>query len=486
MDAAPQRREGATLRASIYRACLDAIVAGRLAPGMRLPSARQLAAEWRVSRHTVDEALGALQADGVLERRVGAGTYVAARAPARPQRVATTPQARAALADVTRWSLHAARSHEPRARPGGRAFVAGLPDLCAFPLAAWRRLTAARLRGAGGPLLLGYVPPEGLPALQEALARHLALARGIACAPGQIAVVNGTMQAVDLVARVLGGRGAQAWIEDPGFPNVRATLAMAGLRPVPVPVDGEGLVVEAGVARAPRARLVHVTPACHYPLGTTLSARRRAALLDWARQRGAWILEDDYQAEFRHDGRAPAPLAALDGSTRVLSMGTFTNSVFPSLRLAWVVLPWPLVAPFAAVRAQLDQHSHGIAQAVLADFLDGGHYAAHLRRMRAQYAARRDLVVAALAGHGVPAAALGPAAAGMHVALHLPRAWRDRDAALACAAAGVDAMPLSRYACRARVNGLLLGYAALDERAIRDGAARLARALRQRAGWASP
>ncbi|HEX4885131.1 MAG TPA: PLP-dependent aminotransferase family protein [Casimicrobiaceae bacterium] len=484
MPAAPRppslplpRRDGGTLRTAIYRACLDAIVDGRMPAGTRLPSARQLAADWRVSRNTVDDAIAALQADGVLVRRVGAGTFVAAAWPRRAGLREPSTVARTALAETTRWSRRAAERDAPGAMPRPQPFVAGLPDLDAFPLDRWRRLTASRLRASGRDLL-GYAPPAGLPALRTAVARHLALARGLACAPEQVMIVNSTMQAVDLAARVLLERGERAWIEDPGFPNLRTTLAMAGVRAVPVPVDAQALDVEAGRERAPRAALAHVSPSCHYPLGVALSAGRRTTLLDWAAQRGAWILEDDYQGDFPLDARAPAPLAALDRSGRVLHLGTFTNAAFPSLRLAWIVLPAALVPTFEAVRAQLDHHSNAMAQAVLADFMDGGHLAAHLRRMRTVYASRRDALLAALERHGVPADRLGPTHAGMHVALHLPRARPDRVVAARAAELGIAAMPLSRYASVAKVNGLLLGYAALDERELVRAAARLAPLVR--------
>jgi GntR family transcriptional regulator/MocR family aminotransferase len=472
------RGDGLSLRAAIHRACLDAIVAGRLPAGSRLPSARQLAADWRVSRNTVDDAIAALQADGVVVRRVGAGTFVASVPPRRKAAMReTTAAARAVLHDVSRWTRRTTERDAPGAVPRPQAFVAGLPDVDAFPLALWRRLTAARLRTSGRDLL-GYAPPAGLPALRSALARHLALSRGLACAPEQVMIVNSTMQAVDLAARVLLERGERAWIEDPCYPNLRSTLAMAGVRAVGVPVDAAGLDVAAGCARAPRAALVHVSPACQYPLGVALAPERRRLLLDRAAARGAWILEDDYQADLALDGRPPAPLAAVDRSGRVLHLGTFTNAVYPSLRLAWIVLPAALVTTFEAVRAQLDHHSNAVAQAVLADFIDGGHLAAHLRRMRALYAARRDALLAALARHGVPAERIGPAHAGMHVAVHLPRSRPDRAVAARAAEAGVAVMPLSRYAVAARVNGLLLGYAALDERALTLAAVRLAPLLR--------
>ena len=285
------------------------------------------------------------------------------------------------------------------------------------------------------------------------------------------------MQAADLVARVLLERGRRAWIEDPGYPNLRSAIALSGAVPVPVPVDRDGIDVEAGIARAPDAALAYVTPACQYPLGVTLSNARRQALFNWASQRGAWIVEDDYQSEFFYEGRAPAALASFGPADRVLHIGTFTNAVFPSLRLAYIALPAPLVDVFAAVRGQLDGHSHGHAQAVLADFIDGGHFAAHLRRMRGVYEARRDAMIRAFREYLPDGVTLGPIAAGMHTTLLVPRS-ADRALADAALRNGVRVMPLSRYALRSRAHrGLLLGYAALDESSIADGVARLARVI---------
>jgi GntR family transcriptional regulator/MocR family aminotransferase len=473
---------GLSLRALIRRSCLEAIVGGRLGHGERLPSARQLARDWHVSRTTVDDALAALQSEGVIERRVGAGTFVTfrvdAQASARWRPWPPSALGRDALAQLSRWGRVAAEVDAPHAAPRARAFVAGLPDVRAFPHALWRRIVARRLRD-DALNLAAYLPPLGLPALQQATARHLAAFRGLVCDPAQILVLNSTMQAADLIARVLLERGRRAWIEDPCYPNLRSSLALSGATLVPVPVDAEGLDVDAGIARAPDAALAYVTPACHYPLGMALSHSRRQALLDWAARGGAWIVEDDYQSEFFYDARAPAPLASLGASERVLHIGTFTNAVFPSLRLAYVVLPPPLVDVFAAVRGQLDGHTHGLAQAALAEFIDGGHFAAHLRRMRNLYAQRRDALVHACERELPAHFELGPCNAGMSAPLRDRRRRPDRELAAEVAKAGVQTLPLSRYAIRSRAwRGLLLGFTGLDESAVRNGVSRLARALR--------
>jgi GntR family transcriptional regulator/MocR family aminotransferase len=474
----------ASLRAQIYTSCVQAMLDGRLRPGARLPSARQLARDWNVSRNTVDDAIAQLQAEGFVVRRVGAGTFVAAHLPATAPRGAPVrlrrPNARGreAIAAASQWSRATAGEHSPRSVPRPRPFVAGLPALDEFPFELWRRLAARRMRTSGRDLL-GYLPALGHVPLREAIARHLATARGLACAPAQVMILNSAMQAVDLVARVLLERSDRVWIEDPCYPNLRAALALSGARVTPVRVDANGLDVAQGIASASDAALVHVVPSFQYPLGSTLSLERRLALLRWAQRSGAWLIEDDYQSEFTYEGRPLAPLFQLDGGDRVLYVGSFTNAVFPSLRLAYVVLPQPLVPLFEAARRQLDDHTHGFQQAVLADFLDGGHFGAHLRRMRALYQARRDALVASCARDLPDWAALGPTHAGMNAALHLPAAFADAGLSAQLLTAGVVAPPLSRYASRAGCcNGLLLGYSALGERRIATGVATLAGVLR--------
>jgi GntR family transcriptional regulator/MocR family aminotransferase len=383
---------------------------------------------------------------------------------------------REAVAALSAWGRAVERTHDPGIIPRPQAFLAAMAALDAFPLALWRRVTARRAR-TYAPSQVRCRADDCVERVRGAVARHLEAARGVACAPEQVMICNSAMQAVELIARVMLTRGDAVWLEDPCYPNLRAVLGAVGARLLPVPVDDEGLDVAVAQARASRPALIVVTPACQFPTGVEMTLPRRLALIRAAEACGAWICEDDYQSEFVHDGRPPAPLAHLDGGGRTFSVGTFSHSMFPSLRLAWCVLPAPLVPVFEAVRRQLDDHTHGPLQAVLADFIDGGHFAAHVRRMRALYSARRDCLRDALAAVLPGAARLGPLRAGMTAALHLPQRLRDGPLVRRLAAGGVHTMPLSRYAARARVNGLLLGYAALDEREIAAGAQRLLRAL---------
>ncbi|QJR09908.1 HTH-type transcriptional regulatory protein GabR [Usitatibacter rugosus] len=468
---------GHTRRSQVYKSCLKAILDGRLARGSRLPSARELARDWRISRNTIDEALLQLQADGFLERRVGDGTYVSRDLPSTASRkpAAMRPASRAAQASYSAWAQRALHSRLPGGSPQPRAFFAGFPALEFFPLDLWQRLTTRRYR-TGGRDLLGYMPSMGLPALREATARHLAISRGVTCAPEQVMILNSLIQGVELLSRVLLERDDAVWVEEAGYPNVRTALSMSGARLVPVPMDEEGLDVAAGQELAPKPALVHVTPAFQYPSGTRMSLQRRLALLEWANRSGAWIVEDDYQGDFNYEARNIEPLQALDRASRVIHLGTYTNAVFPSLRLAYMVIPPPLCAVFEAVRSQLDDHTHGIQQAVLADFIDGGHLSSHMRRMRSIYKSRRDTLLGELHATLRDEYPLGPAHGGMNVAMHLPKAMRDAPLCERGWKAGLHLAPLSRHApTQGGLNGLFLGYAALSEREIRAGARRLAR-----------
>jgi GntR family transcriptional regulator / MocR family aminotransferase len=474
---------GLGLRAQVYKSLFDAIVDGKLAPGTRLPSARQLATDWSISRNTIDDATAQLQVEGLVVRRVGDGTFVARDIPRRAVRAnpvkmrRPTVLGRKVLASVSAWGSITSSVASPLGRPRPDAFLAGLPALEYFPLELWRRLTARRMRISGRDLL-GYFPSMGYLPLREAMARHLATAREVICSPDQIMIVNSTMQAADLIARVLLERGDKAWIEDHSVPNLRAALTVSGAQLIPVPVDEQGLDVRRGIYRAPDAVLVYTTPSCQYPTGVPLASDRRLDLIAWADRAGAWIVEDDYQSEFTYSGRPIAPLHSFDHGKRVLYVGTFTNSMFPSLRLAYMVVPKPLIAVFRAVRSQLDDHTHGLLQTVMADFVGGGYFSAHMRRMRAIYQLRRDALVAACAREMTNAATLGSVRSGMHASLYLPSHISDRKAAESAQRAGVGVLPLSRYAVGSRhLNGLLLGYTALTERRIAAGISRLASVL---------
>ncbi|MDF1506347.1 PLP-dependent aminotransferase family protein, partial [Roseisolibacter sp. H3M3-2] len=381
------------------------------------------------------------------------------------------------------------------ARRGGSApvpFRLGEPAVDAFPTALWARLTARRWRA--GTIGLGEGDPAGDPALRAAIATHVTAARGARCTAEQVLVVSGTQQALDLAARVLLDPGDAVWIEDPGYRGARAAFAAAGARLVPVPVDGEGLDVAAGEAAAPGARLAYVTPSHQFPLGAVMSAPRRLALLAWARRADAWVVEDDYDSEFRYGGRPLPCLQGLDAerrapgeSARVVYVGTFNKTLAPGLRMGYVVVPDALADAMRAARAASDRFAPTIAQGVLADFIGEGHYARHVRRARAAYAERQAALLEAAARELDALLALAPDAAGLHLVGRLPAGVRDVDAVAAASAAGVEVAAVSDHALAdgaARVDGrdaLLLSYAGFDARALRAGVRVLRRAQAARA-----
>ena len=496
-------RGGAALHRQIYDSLRDAVVAGRLAAGSRVPATRVLAAELGVSRNTVTTAIEQLRAEGYVEARSRSGVFVARTLPEVVQRVVPSrrpaaPRAVRGEAPGPSLSGRGAELAALRAAPGyrpasERAFRAGFPALDAFPWAIWSRLVARRLRG-GMRAIGGYGAPLGHGPLREAIAASVAASRGATCAAEQVVVTSGAQQALDLAARLLVGPGDTAWVEDPGYLGARATLAAAGARVVPVPLDAEGLDVAEAMRRAPDARIAYVTPSHQYPTGVVMTAARRLEVLQWAARAGAWVLEDDYDSEFRYASRPLACLQGLDpspgsgqaGGQHVLYVGTFSKTLFPALRLGYLIVPPSLVDAFAAARAVADRHSPSLDQAVLADFIEEGHFARHVRRMRVLYEERRDVLLSVGAELFGDRLVLGRADAGMHVLGHLPVGVDDAAVSARATASGVDAPALSSYAIEPLARGgLVLGYAAFTPRAIRTAARKLVDVLDVSASRAS-
>lgn len=462
----------------LYFAIRDAILTGRLQPGARLPASRTLARDLGVSRNTVLAAFEQLAAEGYLGGRVGAGSYVSrslpeealtarAEAPPRPAGRAPGPSARGRrLVGLARGTA--------RARP----FAPGLPELAAFPFEEFARLLQRHWRTPPASFLIG-ADPMGWRPLREALAAHLGAARAVRCTADQVLIVSGAQQALDLSARVLVDPGDRVWVEEPGYAGLEGALLAAGAELVPVPVDGEGLSVAAGRALASTARMACVSPSHHYPLGVTMSLARRLELLDWARTADAFVLEDDYDSEYRYAGRPLAALQGLDADGRVIYVGTMSKILFPSLRLGYMVVPAHLVDAFAAVRRISDTHPPMLAQPALAEFVADGRLAQHIRRMRALYAERQARFLELAAAIVGPDLELAPSEAGMHLVGWLPKGLDDRAVAAEAARLGVEAPPLSaHYRGRPPRPGLLLGYAGVGEAETRQGLALLARAIR--------
>jgi GntR family transcriptional regulator/MocR family aminotransferase len=474
----PRQRGGLQrqIHASIQRAILDGVVG----PGTRLPSSRALADDLGVSRTTTLLALQQLQAEGYLTGRRGSGTFVADELPDDlPRRRGGRPPARLRHPTLSRRgsALVAAPQGARRLAGPPRAFRIGTPGVDLFPAALWWRLASRRLRTIT-PTQLDYGEPAGLRALREAIAGHVQTARGTRFSADQVLVVAGAQQGLELISRLLLDPGDRVWMEEPGYPGARSALLGAGARIVPVPVDAEGLAVAAGVRLAADARLAYVTPSHQYPLGVPMSLPRRLALLAWAGRAGAWVIEDDYDSEFRYGARPVPCLHGLDVDGRVIYVGSFSKTLFPALRLGFVVVPPDLQHRLVAARAAADQHPPVLDQAVLADFIAEGHFARHLRRMRMAYRERLEALTDAAARFCGGALRLRPTRTGLHAIADLDGVAAARVSREA-AARGVEATPLAAYfAGRGRpANALVLGFAAVRPEAARRGMQHLAAAI---------
>jgi GntR family transcriptional regulator/MocR family aminotransferase len=358
------------------------------------------------------------------------------------------------------------------------AFQIGLPALDSFPTDLWARMYGARLRQSTRDLMR-YNDPRGYRPLREAIASYIGPARGIRCTADQVVIVSGSQQALDFCGRILLDPGDPAWIEDPCYLGAKAALISAGARLVPVPVDRKGIDVAAGIEREPSARLAVLTPSYQFPLGVTLSLERRLALLDWAAQAGAWIVEDDYDSEFRYRGRPLVALQAIDKHRRVIYVGTFSKVMFPGLRLGYLIAPADLVDGFAAAHLSTDMHAHLLDQAVLADFMIAGHFTRHLRRMRVLCGKRQQLLVAEATSRLGSHLRIEDPDGGLHLVGWLPEGHDDQAVAELAARRRLHLWPLSTHCVEADLPpALLLGYAGIKERDIADGVATLARIIR--------
>ncbi|MCG8606530.1 PLP-dependent aminotransferase family protein [bacterium] len=463
----------------LYEVLRHAILESRIRPGQRLPATRKLAGELGVSRNTVLLAFDCLLAEGYLEGRTGSGTYVtetlpenllhASRSPAETphsiQRKRTLSKRGQQIADI------------PIAMPlNVRPFQHGAPAVRDFPFDIWSRILTRQLRTLS-ETDFGYGDPVGYRPLREALANYLRAARSVKCEVEQIIIVNGSQQALDLAARVLLDAGEIAWLEDPGYLGARKALGGAGIELVPVPVDQEGMNVEEGVKRARDARMAYVTPSHQYPLGVTMSVARRLQLLEWARDSCAWILEDDYDSEYRYAGRPLASLQGLDVNNRVIYIGTFSKVLFPAMRLGYVVVPYDLIHGFLAAKAVSDRNSHTLEQAVLAEFIREGHFGRHIRRMRVLYQQRQQALIEAVNAELAGKLEIDPSDSGMHLVGWLPDGVDDQEISKRALELELTVPGLSMYSLGSSRPGLVLGYAAFSEEEIREGIVRLASLL---------
>jgi GntR family transcriptional regulator/MocR family aminotransferase len=423
----------------------SAIATGALTSGARLPSARTLSAQLGVARGSVVAAYDLLAGEGAIEPRGAAGTIISAQV----DRLARPPAQRAL--GLRRPPLVTLETPMPLQR--------GLPALDAFPRKLWSALTAKAAR-AIAEADLAYPDVCGSMALRKEIIAYLGLARGIVCAPHQVLVTPGYQGALTMVRQALLRPGDAVWLEDPGHPPAFQAMETGDVAVVPVPVDSEGMRISSGIAAAPAARLAVVTPTHQSPLGVSLSLPRRLALLDWADQARAWVLEDDYDAEFRYTGPTPPSLKSLDRGERVVFAGSFSKTLFPGLRLGYLVVPDALVETMTRAARLITRGPPLLEQSVTAAFMAGGHFARHVKRMRGLYKRRRAALAEALTGHFPVELAAG----GMHLMIRLPQGVDDQDTARRALAAGLAATALSGLAiAHESGQGLLLGFTNVRE-----------------------
>lgn len=478
---------GISLQSWLYESLRGAILGGRLPAGSKLPSTRAMAEHYGLARGTVQTAYQQLLSEGYLQARTGSGTrvsevlpdptmnagYVRRKVVSRSEEVRVAPQ--------TPW-LNKLAEIEPifsrRALPTGqRPFFPHRGDISAFPIDLWRKLHTQQLRSSRLSMLLDG-DPAGLPALREAIAGYLAIARGVQVSPERILVIGSVQQGLDICLRLLAPGDSQVWMEDPGYPGARQLMEISGVNRVDVPVDRSGLKVEEGMRLAPGARLAYVTPSRQAPLGGELSPARRLALLHWATEQDSYIFEDDYDSEYRFVAKPIPALRSMPGAEHsVILAGTFSKLLFPSIRLAYLVVPEHLTERFTRAAALMSRHANSLAQAVLADFIHEGHFDRHVRRMRKIYAARAVAFAEAAHRHWRGLIEVPEIRAGMDIACRL-QVENEQDAFTRLQAAGIDVLPLASYCVNPRAPGLVMGFAPYEERAIEEAAQAVARVLR--------
>jgi GntR family transcriptional regulator/MocR family aminotransferase len=456
------RKAPTALHRQIYESYRTAIVEGSLRPGQRIPSTRVLAFELGVSRFPVLNAYAQLLAEGYFESRVGAGTVVSSSI---PDQLTSSEPTRARLAapssgprPIARRCSVLARLEKRPWRLGLGAFSMGQVSFDHFPTHIWTSLVARRCRSMDASSF-HYGDQMGSMALRETIATYLRTARSLRCEASQVMIVSGSQQALEISARVLLDPGSRVWVEQPGYRFAREVLALAGCHLVPVSVDLEGLDVAAGVRRGPKARAALVTPSHQYPLGVTMSASRRLQLLDWAQSSGSWIIEDDYDSEYRYGSLPMASLQGLDTNSRVIYIGTLSKVLFPSLRLGYIVVPTDLVERFLAVRRAMDLGPPTFFQEVLADFIREGHFARHLRRMRVLYGELGRVLVESINQELGDQVEVFGGEAGMHLAVTLRGGGHDLEIAARAARQNLWLLPLSTsYLGDVVRPGFILGF----------------------------
>jgi GntR family transcriptional regulator / MocR family aminotransferase len=470
----------------IYREVLRAIEEGALRPGERLPAARTLAREWSVARGAVDDAFARLQIEGLLERRIGDGSYVAQSLPGGLQRrrepALTREPSRAVQRVLQRLEPMMAGAETINVnRPvaGPMLLHPGMVDIDSFPLPLWRR-AMQRAYGDGQRANLNYGSSAGLPALREATARYLALTRGLRCEADQVLILHSPTQVLELIARVLLEPGDTVCIEEPTFSGVPRIFALAHLNVACAPIDADGFDPARAEAACPRPAAIYLNPLNQYPTGLWTQPRRRQALLDWAGRCGAWVIESDYVNDIVFEGSQPTPLQRLDGDERVLFTGGYNMLMFPTLRINYLVLPRRLVRVFAAVRGMFGDHTNVPHQVAMTWFLEGGHFSQRVRQLRDLYLKRAAVLQDAVATRLPAGLRLHPIRGGGSACLPLPARWPDLRVVESLVPLGVGAEPLSTHGwCGSGGNGLALGIGNVDPTRIGEAVGHIARVLHE-------
>ncbi len=459
---AVNRGRSTSLQQQVYDSYRMAILRGDLRPGQRVPSSRDLAADLKLSRFPVLRAYSQLCAEGYFETQNGSGTFIARSIPERLMTAESPASTSKAAPSGPRRVARRMQAYPPFQNPaavwGLGAFGVHQPAFDQFPFQVWSSLVAKHSRNPKAHVI-HHINPLGSPRFREEICGYLRTARAVNCVPGQIMVVSGSQQAIDITTRVLLDPGSRIWVEEPGYSLARTALIAAGCRLLPIPVDSDGMDVSFATDNHPRARAAFVTPSHQFPLGSTMSATRRLQLLNWAQRAGAWIIEDDYDSEYRYDSRPIASLQGLDANARVIYIGTFSKILMPSLRIGYIVIPADLVDRFAAVRLAMDIFPSYLPQEVVADFMRLGHFARHIRRMRNLYGERRAVLMESLRSEFGNILQFHGAEAGMHLAVTLPESFRDTEIAAQAAREGLWLWRLSPcYMGERPRQGFVLGF----------------------------
>jgi GntR family transcriptional regulator/MocR family aminotransferase len=473
------RDDAKPLHRQVYDGYREAILRGDLAPGQKIPSSRELASEMQVSRFPVLHAYAQLQAEGYFESHVGSGTFISATLPEQMmspgQATDFSESAPSGLRPVARRNSLYPKFRRDSPLRGWGAFGLHQPASDQFPFQLWSELANRHSRNPSSASLQ-RIDPMGLQRFRVEICRYLRTARSVKCDPDQIMIVSGSQQALDITARVLFNPGDSVLVEEPGYTLEKTVLAAAGCRVKLVPVDEEGMDIRLA-ANCKGAKAAFVTPSHQFPLGVTMSATRRLLLLNWAQSTGAWIIEDDYDSEYRFDTKPIASLQGLDVNSRVIYIGTFSKTLFPSLRVGYIVIPRDLVSLFEAVRFVTDIFPPYLYQDMLTDFVERGHLAQYIRKMRRIYGERRNVLIKSIRAEFGEFLHVHGSSAGMHVAVSLPQGFNDVEICDRASEQKLLLWPLSRYYAGKRpLQGFVLGFGSTTAEHI-PGAVKRMRAL---------